>query len=843
MRILTFILLFFISIQSFAQVTIFSENMGIPVQSGTPLSWPLVSNYTGWQNNGSLIFTGTADVRNNLPSSYVGSSGGGNVFITNTSALPYKNFKISNINTLYFTNIQLSLGFYKSTTATNGSDLSIEISEDDNMYTPLSFSVPTSAIWRQITPSGIIPSALNLRINFRQTNTLTQFRVDDVKLIGTPTLFRSRQSGNWSDFNTWEYYNGSSWLPSPSDFPNLSISNVIIQNGHTVTTTTSTICKDLTINGSLSLGSNLSVNGNWSKSSIGNIITNDNIIYFTGSSNSTISGEQTFDKLHLTKTSSTLSLSDNISINKELLVTSGTLDLANKDITILSKQSHTAYVGKVTGNISYSGTGRFIVERYIATGLGSGQHLRSWQLLSTPTSGTQTIKSAWQEGSLTPNSNPNPGYGTQITNNNQNWQADGFDAFSPGNPSMRYYNSTTNSWVSVLSTNEPIYNPNGYMVFVRGDRSVTGFGTPVPTILRTRGKIFEPNNLPPVINVGLGEFQSVGNPYPSSINFHNTIKTGGVQDVYYVWDPRLGGAYNLGGYQTFIGNNSGGYKVIPGGGSYRNDTTIYLPSQIESGSAFFIKSDSISGGTLTFNENSKVQGSNLVNRTSNISQITSKISVIYNNQPVLLSGSVSEFSNRYSNNIDFFDYRSISNGEGVTILRDGIRLVTERRSNIEFTDTIFYSFNFRVRKYKLDFTSFNMNGIKKIILNDRYLNTKHDINLRDTTSHIFDVTSDPNSSRSDRFYLVLYKKIGRELFNTKIVVSPNPSTNFINISTNLVDGRYEYIISDVLGNPKKSSILMIIGGRATINTGLNEGVYQLTIRDKTQSISTNFISK
>lgn len=880
MRIITLILLFFASIQSFGQASL--TPIGISQNFNTMGSSPITTLPTGFKvgpgsvpdwstgvdtTNRSYGTTGLAAVTGTSAGGCVNWANGVNATSTdrgigflnsNTYSSPRSIiFSFTNNTGTTITTLHISFEYRKYRSGSRQFDWTFFHGPTSTPAIPdpmgnqsypadlnnLIVFNPPSSVSKSFYISGLsipVGSAYYLRWTLTGIGGSTNAQglgIDNFK-ISHPD-FQSRQTGTWSDFTTWNIGTNGVWIPSPIGSLPSSLSNVIIQNGHTVTTTTSTICKDLTINGSLSLGSNLSVNGNWSKSSTGNITTNDNIIYFTGSSNSTISGEQTFDKLHLTKTSSTLSLSDNISINKELLVTSGTLDLANKDITILSKQSHTAYVGKVTGNISYSGSGRFIVERYIATGLGSGQHLRSWQLLSIPTSGTQTIKSAWQEGSLTPNSNPNPGYGTQITNNNQNWQADGFDAFSPGNPSMRYYNSTTNSWVSVLSTNEPIYNPNGYMVFVRGDRSVTGFGTPVPTILRTRGQIFEPNNLPPVINVSGNSYASVGNPYPSAVNLSGIIRSGGVQDIFYVWDPRLGGDYNVGGYQKISGNGLGSYTVLPGGGSY-----VTGISSIESGQAFFVYSDLIPG-SVSFNEESKNNTSNLVTRPifNRTSQIISKLSVLHNGSFILIDGVLSEFGNRLSNSIDMWDYRNISNSEGVSILRDGIRLVTERRSNIEFTDTIFYSFNFRVRKYKLDFTSFNMNGIKKIILNDRYLNTKHDINLRDTTSHIFDVTSDPNSSRSDRFYLVLYKKIGRELFNTKIIVSPNPSTNFINISTNLVDGRYEYIISDVLGNPKKSSILMIIGGRATINTGLNEGVYQLTIRDKTQSISTNFISK
>lgn len=89
--------------------------------------------------------------------------------------------------------------------------------------------------------------------------------------------------------------------------------------------------------------------------------------------------------------------------------------MVSGNITMRSTATHTANVDKILTNdaITY-GTGRFIVERYIATGADPGQHSKSWQLLAVPVNTTQTVKDAWQEGALTPNGNPNPGYGTQL---------------------------------------------------------------------------------------------------------------------------------------------------------------------------------------------------------------------------------------------------------------------------------------------------------------------------------------------------------------------------------------------------------------------------------------------
>ena len=160
--------------------TIFSENMGAPTANTS-----IAANT--FQNSGTLSFAGTGDVRTSTPSSgYTGASGGGNVFITQTANLF---FEISGINAARYTDLTLSLGHYKSTTASSN-ELAIEVSADGTNYTPLSYSRASgsgTAVWALVNPTGTIPSATNLRIRFRQTSTSTQFRIDDVKLTGVAT--------------------------------------------------------------------------------------------------------------------------------------------------------------------------------------------------------------------------------------------------------------------------------------------------------------------------------------------------------------------------------------------------------------------------------------------------------------------------------------------------------------------------------------------------------------------------------------------------------------------------------------------------------------------------------
>ncbi len=180
-RLSMLLILLFGTLEGIGQAVFFSENIG------TPSATTAVNIYTGWQNTAPVTYTGTSDVRTSTASNgYVGASGGGNVFITNTVG---NVFLISGINSSGFSSVTLSLGHYKSVTAANN-ELKIEVSPDGVTYTSLTYSRPTgsgTAVWLLINPSGTIPSTANLRLRFTQNSASAQFRIDDIKLSGIPS--------------------------------------------------------------------------------------------------------------------------------------------------------------------------------------------------------------------------------------------------------------------------------------------------------------------------------------------------------------------------------------------------------------------------------------------------------------------------------------------------------------------------------------------------------------------------------------------------------------------------------------------------------------------------------
>lgn len=424
------------------------------------------------------------------------------------------------------------------------------------------------------------------------------------------------------------------------------------------------------------------------------------------------------------------------------------------NITLLSDNFSTASVGRLAaGNLI---TGKVIVERYVNTGGEIGQHNKSWQFLSTPFTG-ETIKESWMEkGSTEAN-----GYGIQLTG--PEGTAGGFDRSSQA-PSIKYYNSTTDKWVGVSSTDNLIYEPKGYMVFVRGDRSVNGttVTNPTPTKLRSKGNLLTGSLLP--ISVKSGKFESIGNPYASAIDFSLITKDENIEDKFYVWDPYLYGAYGLGGYQTISKVNN--WKPVPGGTTlYKSGTANKI---IRSGQAFFVHGN-VTEGTeasynLTFTESSKVSTTNSesfarsMGTTEGDVQFFS-VSLFTGSErtSLIADGNTVAFANRYSNAVDGNDALKLFNGgENFGLKRQGKILSIEARKPLQLTDTIYYNMsNLKQQTYQLRFAPGNMQlpGLQAFLV-DNFLKSKTPISLADSSFINISITPSSGSSAADRFSVI-----------------------------------------------------------------------------------------
>ncbi len=450
------------------------------------------------------------------------------------------------------------------------------------------------------------------------------------------------------------------------------------------------------------------------------------------------------------------------STSDDTLKISGTLSFATdssklntgNNIDLLSTASATANVGVVnTNNII---TGEVIVDRYINTGTAGNQHAKSWQFLSTPTNG-QTIKESWMENGRTV-----VGYGTQISG--PPGTGGGFDVYT-GTYSIKYFNPITNLWDGVSNTDNSLYSLNGYMVFVRGDRTVTSLFAPATsTILRSKGNLITGPTVP--VNVSANSYQSVGNPYASIIDFKKITKDAGVDDKFYIWDPYLYGSYGFGGYQTISSTND--WNPLPGG-------TLPYPcgvpdSTIQSGQAFFVYSTGTASfvsqtSSLSFTESCKVDGNTAVNFTRNANFISAvdksflRASLYTAATPAALiaDGNAVAFSPLYSNKVDRDDALKIMNGgENFGILTNGKLLAVEAMQPPTTADTLFYYIsNVRQQTYQLRFAPENMQDLKlQPLLLDSYKNTRTPLSLTDSTFVNVTFSSDPASRATGRFKVI-----------------------------------------------------------------------------------------
>ena len=363
---------------------------------------------------------------------------------------------------------------------------------------------------------------------------------------GTITV---KNPGVWTGAISCDWNVPGNWCCDilPTSTTNVEI-NSGLSNYPVIYATDTGYCNNVFVDNTASVivsnGGALQVHGAISNSGTLNAV--EGTIEMSGSSAQSISGSDflsnTIKNLTISNTSSAgLSISSALA---DTLKISGTLSFGTDysklstgdNIDLLSTDSATANVGIV--NPGNTITGDVIVDRYINTGTRGTEHWKTWQFLSTPTNG-QTIRQSWME-----NGNNAPGYGTRITSPS----GTGFDAYSMG-VSIKTYNPLNNNWDAVSSGNNSLFNLNGYMLFIRGDRTVTSAYAPANnTILRSRGALLTGNIGP--VTVLPDHFQSVGNPYASLIDFKKLTKDVAVDNKFYTWDPYLYGTYGYGGYQT-----------------------------------------------------------------------------------------------------------------------------------------------------------------------------------------------------------------------------------------------------------------------------------------------------
>jgi hypothetical protein len=561
-------------------------------------------------------------------------------------------------------------------------------------------------------------------------------------------------TSNWSDLSDWcpgvPIYTSSVLIPAGVTTPTIESSTTATVNNLTIASGATLIVKGtlqvkgtITNNGTLDLtNGSLEMNGTLAQNIAGSLFYKNTVKNLIVSNPAGLSVSST--------------AGDTLKISKSLTFGNASATLSTGDnIDFLSTPSQTASLGAV-GPLN-TVTGKAIVERYVSVGTGSGQHAKTWQFLAAPTNG-QSIRQSWME-----NGNNVSGYGIWLTG--PAGTGGGFDATSLGD-AIKTYNPVSNKWEGVSNTNISVHNSTGYMIFIRGDRSVNGttVATPKPTILRSKGMLVTGNQLP--INVLPGQFQSVGNPYPAPIDFTQLSLADGVDNLFYTWDPFLFGIYGYGGYQTLSATNA--WVPVPGG------TTAYPAgiacTTIQSGQAFFVHATAnstfgIQKPTVSISESSKLISSSNFNFArvahKNLTQGREflRTDLLSSPQPgsQVADGNAVAFDNIFSNKVDGDDALKLANsGENFGLKREGKLLVIEAKAPVTMADTIFYTMTGMKRQtYQLRITPVNMQSENlQPFLVDNFLKTSTALNLSDTNFINFSVTSAALSSAANRFSIV-----------------------------------------------------------------------------------------
>jgi hypothetical protein len=424
----------------------------------------------------------------------------------------------------------------------------------------------------------------------------------------------------------------------------------------------------------------------------------------------------------------------------------------NDNLTLVSNENATANLNDITNAGANSGNsinGKAIIERYLFA-------QKAWRFLATPvgTGSSPSITSAWRETGSTIST----GYGTQITGPATSI---GMDQTSQRG-SLKYYNAANDVWTEVTNTNDLLANNLGYMVFVRGDRSVNQFGLGA-TNLRIKGDILMGNQ---VFAVPAGKFQSFGNPYPSRINFSSVLKTN-VVDAFTIWNPRAVGLYNVGGYENY--SLAAGDYWLNGvvGGTKRNF--------IESGEAVFVQSNG-AAGSITVREIDKALLSTNVSRGYNAAKSAITIPTLdislytkdAQNNATLLDAVSLNFDDSYSEAIDNNDVRKLINPiNNLSIKTKNKLLVVEKRPAIVATDSIQLNLaGTAVANYEFEIypTLMNMASVEAYVV-DRFLQTTTAIDLSQITNLHFAVTTDAASKAVNRF-IIVFKQSATTSFTT-----------------------------------------------------------------------------
>ncbi len=503
-----------------------------------------------------------------------------------------------------------------------------------------------------------------------------------------------------------------------------------------------------------------------------------------------------------------------------------TFTLGANNLRIRSVATQTGRVAPILGSpaINYSGTGRFVIERFFPT------H-RAWRLMTAPVSTgpeatDHSFFNSYQAGGN--NTAANAGNGTYVSGASADPATNGLDVTPLNNYSLKLFDAALGNYVNVTNTKELKISNNsfnagqpdnfGFFMFVRGDRFnnpnwVTP-GVPVNvTTLRDTGKIQIQTytfNATPTVD----KYTLIGNPYASPVDFTKVLTNGsttGVYNKFWSWDPNINvvGAYVL--FDAIAGYNP--VKVPASATGTTGQTKI-----IQSKQAVFVQTSNASSPKVVFKEVDKDAVNNQAAyrpaELPSAPMLASNIYYIENKEKkVLLDGnmvqSAKEFTNQVSNSEDAIKFININENFGI---RNGSQLlILDRRAPFTENDTIFYTLTKTSRrKYQLEFIAEKINGDNLVAyLEDSYLKTATPINMTGETWTEFEINAEAASADVNRFRVVFKKaaqftNIDAYMLNEDIAVTWS-LLNEIDMNHHIVERSIDGVHFEAIGTVNSKS--------------------------------------
>lgn len=611
--------------------------------------------------------------------------------------------------------------------------------------------------------------------------------------VATPpaVYYRSKQTGDWSDVNTWESSADNSTWNNATSTPDYNSSAINIRNGNTVNVSTSVTTDHTFVNP-------------------GGILT---------------------------------------------VGTSATLSVINIGLTLQSSATGTAIIGNSAGSISGNVIVERFISAASArsawrlltaplSGTTNNDIFSNWQNggVNTAGRGTTVTGPTYTGGGVagSPVSNSTTG----LDYNTPGFSLKSFDM------SSQSLSGVSNTKTAPLFTTKN----NSYFMFINGDRLAYSGNANTTTLSATGNLQMGPITFPTSTTADAFALIGNPYASPVDLHsFNQNNNTSNIKPSYYYWDPYLTGTYGVGGYVTVSYDANGNNELITpeGGGSASTAETRHL----QSGQAMFVQtvSSGLGTATVTFTENQKsTTNVNNIFRTQggNIETLRVNLNMISSGNSLLLDGIVAGFDKTYSATVDNYDAAKFYNiGESISFIRDNKVLSIERRPLIKSEDVLYLNLS-NVKAgidYQFEFTpDLNVLGVNAW-LKDNYLNTTTAIDVNAKTTINFVVNNSAASKGANRFSIVFNKPaIVSTPINPSISVYPNPVINGkVQLQfTNMPQGTYTVKVLNTLGQVITTKIINHAEGSAIESMQIPKGVkgvYQVEITKPDNTKSTNKI--